>query len=221
MRWFGGPGQPRGPWDVPLEVFLRRIDDLSRDCDQVWMMGTSFGSEAALLCGSLSPRVAGVIAFAPSDVVWAGYDGRRETSHWTLEGRPLPYVPIDWDGYVEEDPPRFRALYERSLRTQSTRAADAAIAVERVPRLILVAGGDDQVWPSLESADRIRIRRARHGLETTVVTTPDAGHRTILPGEQPVTAGVSMARGGSEAADRRLGALAWNAIEAAWGDQRQ
>ena len=215
VRWFGGPGQPGGPWDVPLETFVQRIDDLGRECDRVWMIGTSFGSEAALLCGGLSSRVDGVVAFAPSDVVWAGYDGERETSHWTWEGRALPYTPFDWDGYVAETPARFRPLYERSLRTHAALAAQAAIPVERIPRLIVVAGDDDQVWPSVDSADRIRTRRSRHGVPTTVVTSADAGHRTILPGEPPVAAGAAMARGGSVSADRELGTLAWSALREA------
>jgi dienelactone hydrolase len=215
VRWFGGPGQPGGPWDVPLETFLHRIDDLGRECDRVWMMGTSFGSEAALLCGALSSRVEGVVAFAPSDVVWAGYDDHRETSHWSLGGRPLPCTPFDWEGYVAETPARFRSLYERSLRTHAARAAEAIIPVERIAQLILVAGGDDQVWPSVDNADRIRSRRSRHGLRTTIVTTPESGHRTILPGEPLLMGGISMARGGSEAADMRLGRLAWTAIQEA------
>lgn len=215
VRWFGGPGQPSGPWDVPLETFLQRIDGLARECDRVWMMGTSFGSEAALLCGALSSQIEGVVAFAPSDVVWAGYDGQRETSHWTLEGRPLPYTPFNWDGYVPETPARFRPLYEKSLRSHAARAAEATIPVERISELVVVAGGDDQVWPSVDSADRIKARRSRHGLDTIVVTTADAGHRTILPGEPLVTGGVSMACGGSEVADTQLGTLAWNAIRQA------
>jgi hypothetical protein len=194
---------------------LQRIDGLARECDRVWMMGTSFGSEAALLCGALSSQIEGVVAFAPSDVVWAGYDGQRETSHWTLEGRPLPYTPFNWDGYVPETPARFRPLYEKSLRSHAARAAEATIPVERISELVVVAGGDDQVWPSVDSADRIKARRSRHGLDTIVVTTADAGHRTILPGEPLVTGGVSMACGGSEVADTQLGTLAWNAIRQA------
>ena len=215
VRWFGGPGQPSGPWDVPLETFLQRIDDLARECDRVWMMGTSFGSEAALLCGALSSRIEGVVAFAPSDVVWAGYDGQRETSHWTLEGRPLPYTPFDWEGYVAEKPARFKPLYEKSLRTYAARATEATIPVERISQLIVVAGGDDQVWPSVDSADRISLRRASHDLDTTVVTTAGGGHRTLLPGEPVVAGGMSMARGGSKAADTQLGTLAWTAIREA------
>jgi hypothetical protein len=45
-----------------------------------------------------------------------------------------------------------------------------------------------------------------------VVTLPEAGHRVVLPGEQPKIAGQRMARGGSEPADRELGARAWDDV---------
>lgn len=77
---------------------------------------------------------------------------------------------------------------------------------------MLIAGGDDQVWPSIDHAERIRIRRSIAGLETEVITATAAGHRTILPGEQPVTGGAVMLRGGTNAADRNLGDRAWTAI---------
>jgi uncharacterized protein len=219
IRWFGGPGQSPGPWRVPLETFLRRVDALAALCARVWVVGTSFGAEAALLTGAFSPSVAGVVAFAPSDVVWAGYDADgAEHSHWTLEGAPLPFVPVAWDRYVaRDDPPRFRPLYEASRVAFPERAASAAIPVERIARLVLVAGGDDQVWPSTEHAERIRARRAAAGADTVVVERADAGHRAILPGEPVVTAGAAMARGGTEAADRALGAAAWPAILAMMG----
>ncbi len=217
VRWFRGPGQHPAPWEIALETFLRRVEDLQRDCSSVWMVGSSFGSEAALLCGALSRCVAGVVAFAPSDVVWAGNDAGRETSHWTFEGAPMPFVPIDRGGDEAEVPARFRPVYERSRETFPERVEAATIPVERIARVIAVAGGDDQVWPAVESADRIRERRIRHGLPTTVVTSPDAGHRPLMPGEPAVAGGATMRRGGSEAADRRLGARAWAAISDALG----
>lgn len=212
VRWFGGKGQHPKPWEIPLELFLQRLDDLTRDCDRVWMVGSSFGSEAALLCGALSPQISGVVAFSPSDVVWAGNDAGRETSHWTFEGRPLPFVPIDWRGYEAESPVRFGPVYERSRESSPERVEAATIPVERIAHVIVVAGEDDQVWPAAESAGRIRERRAQHGLPTTVVTSSGAGHRPLLPGEPAIASGTSMQRGGSEAADRRLGARAWAAI---------
>lgn len=215
IRWFGGRGQHDGPWDIPLETFFRRIEDLQRTCDRVYVIGSSFGAEAALLCGAHLPDLAGVIAFAPSDVVWAGYDGGdRETSHWTLNGERLPYVPLDWRQDVRESPPRFRPVYEQSRRTFADRVPAATIAVDRIERLILVAGGDDQVWPSVMHADRIQALRQATGRPTMVVTDPGAGHRTILPGESVVTRGSLMQRGGTETADRQLGARAWDAITA-------
>jgi hypothetical protein len=210
IRWFGGPGQNAGPWDIPLELFLDRVSDLRRIADRVVVVGTSFGSEAALLVGAHSPHVSAVAAFAPSDVVWAGVraDGST-TSHWTLGGTPLRYVDLVDDWEPDTDPPAYLGLYEVSRRRSPASVAAAAIPVEHISDLLLVAGGDDQVWPSLSMADAIKGRRDEHGMETTVVSDPDAGHRTLLPGETPTAGGVRMRRGGNEASDRRLGSAAW------------
>lgn len=214
VQWFGGPGQHPGPWLIPLETFTQRIADLARDCDHVYLAGTSFGTEAALATAAVTPGVAGVAAFAPSDVVWAGIDGSgRQVSHWTLGGQPLPFVRLDETWRPEGDPPAYRSLYLGSRRAAGPAAvAAAAIEVERIPRVLVVAGGDDQVWPSDLHAQQIAARRAGHGLATTAVSDPDGGHRTLLPGEPVVTAGQRMRRGGTQAADRRLGVLALDAL---------
>ena len=79
IRWFGGPGQHVGPWEIPLELFIGRIAELKRDCDRVLVLGTSFGAEAALLTGCHTSEVDAVVGFAPSDVAWAasGRTARR------------------------------------------------------------------------------------------------------------------------------------------------
>lgn len=214
IRWFGGPGQNDGPWEIPLELFLERVAALRSDCDRVVVMGTSFGAEAALLTGAYGPDVAAVVAFAPSDVAWAGVrqDGTM-TSHWTIGGVPLPFVPFDEEWEPEDEMPAFAALYESSRRRFPERAALASIPVERIDEVVLVAGGDDQVWPSASMADSIRERRSQHALSTTVVTLAEAGHRTLLPGEPSVSGGMRMQRGGTDEADRRLGLAAWPHVE--------
>ena len=213
LRWFGGPGQSPGPWEIPLELFSRRVDALARECDRIMVVGTSFGAEAALLIGAGTLSVSTVVAFAPSDVVWAGVkaDGRM-TSHWTSDGAPVPFVPFVEDWEADRDPPSHLDMYRRCREEQPEAVAAAAIAVERVNDLILVAGGDDLVWPSVQQAESIRARRSRHGLDTTMAIDPQAGHRTVLPGEPVVRGGARMARGGTEVADRRLGNLAWSHI---------
>lgn len=214
VRWFGGDNQNPGPWEIPLELFLDRVVALARECDRVVVCGTSFGSEAALLTGAHSSLVHAVIGFAPSDVVWAGVTPEgRKTSHWTFSGEALPFVPFLEDWKPDRNPPSFSDLYRRSYLADAHVAAAAAIPVERIPEVVLIAGGDDLVWPSTDQADRIRERRERHGLTTTVVTDDEAGHRTVLPGEPVVDGGMRMARGGTEDADRRLGMAAWHHLQ--------
>jgi pimeloyl-ACP methyl ester carboxylesterase len=196
-----------------MELFLDRLDDLARECDRLVVIGTSFGSEAALLAGALHPRADAVIAFAPSDVTWAGVrpDGSL-TSHWTFDGAPLPFVPLDDTWEPDDQTPAYVGLYEASRQRFSDRASDAAIPVERVREVVLVAGGDDQVWPAVAMARSIEARRLDRGLRTVVVTDPEAGHRTVLPGEPVVTGGTDMRRGGHARADRRLGEAAWTHV---------
>ena len=82
----------------------------------------------------------------------------------------------------------------------------ARIPAERFRgELLLVAGGDDKVWPSVgvRGGDRAASRRP---LRPGHVMVAAAGHRAVLPGEEPKTAGQGMARGGTEEADRELGA---------------
>jgi dienelactone hydrolase len=217
LRWFGWPGQQPGPFEVPLELFVNALDRLQPQCDRLALLGSSFGAEAALLVAAHDERVAAVIGFAPSPVVWPGYDDRteppRETSHWTLGGRPLPYVPLDPSWRPDRDPPASRTLYASSLASAPD---DAWIPVERIRGdVVLAGGGNDQVWPGADFARLIAARRSEHGLATTVVIHPEAGHRVMLPGEQPVERGQTMARGGSDRADPELGAAVWPAVLAA------
>lgn len=213
IRWFGGPGQNEGPWDIPLELFLDRVSDLTRIADRVVVLGTSFGSEAALLVGAHSRQVSAVAAFAPSDVVWGGFrpDG-SVTSHWTFGGKALAHVDFISDWEPDTDPPAFVTLYEESRRRSAGAVSTAAIPVEQIARLLLVAGGDDQVWPSLAMARAMKYRRDKQGLATTLVADPEAGHRVVFPGETPAAGGVRMRRGGTDEADRRLGSAAWASL---------
>ncbi len=221
FRWFGGVGQPPGICEVPLETFLPALDQLADLSDRVIVLGVSKSAEAALLLAVRDPRISSVIALSPTSVVWAnvgaGPDGldRPQRSSWTWAGVPLAFVPYDDSGEPDDDPPQFRASYEQSLRAAGSIADAARIPVETITAdVLLAAGGDDRVWPSLEHARAIAARRSAVGLVTRIVTHPDAGHRVVLPGELVATGGQLMARGGSEAADRALGAELWPHLRA-------
>ncbi|MFK3676624.1 acyl-CoA thioester hydrolase/BAAT C-terminal domain-containing protein [Microbacterium sp. NPDC090218] len=212
IRWFGGVGQRPAPHEVPIEMFIDQLDLLRHDADRVAIFGTSFGAEAALVTASLHP-VDATVAVAPSSVVWAGIADGRWSSHWTSRGAPLAAVPFDPSWAPTTEPPEYRSLYESSVDRAPEAAAAAAIRSEDITGdVVLVAGGDDRVWPSDRFAAEIVERRRRHGRETTMISHPAAGHRMVLPGESIVVGGAVMSRGGTPAADAELGVLAWPQI---------
>ncbi|MCY7394874.1 MAG: hypothetical protein LH468_01775 [Nocardioides sp.] len=211
LRWFGGPGQQPAPYEVPLEIFIEALDRLTPYVDRLTVLGSSFGAEAALLTACHDPRVTGVVALAPTPVVWAGVAPEgRVTSHWTRHGAPVPFVAFDEAWEPDTDPPAYVGQYRASLLTHRRMVPAATIPVEQTAaELVLVGGEDDQVWPGADFARALATRRHEGGAPTTVLTHPDAGHRVVLPGESPLERGLSMARGGTPEADEALGRLAW------------
>ncbi|MER7134791.1 acyl-CoA thioester hydrolase/BAAT C-terminal domain-containing protein, partial [Streptosporangium saharense] len=64
---------------------------------------------------------------------------------------------------------------ERSRASFAEAAEGAAIPVERMAGdLLLVAGADDRMWPSLSYAEELAARRAAAGRPARVVSHPDA-----------------------------------------------
>ena len=203
-KWFDGPIS-----EIPLESFP--LDELAARNDRIAVLGVSRGAEAALLLGALDERVDAVVAVSPSAYVWGWMDGALQTSAWTWQSEPLPFVPFDLDWQPEDDPPSYVGWYRQSLKKYGAEAEAARIPAEQFKgELLLVAGGDDRVWPSVEFAERIALSRGH--LSTRTVIAARAGHRPLFPGENPKTGGQRMARGGSDEADRHLGALAWGDV---------
>lgn len=222
IRYFGGPGQPGEARLMPLETFDDVLADLHARYQRLLVLGTSWGAQAALLLGTLHPEIDAVVGISPTYVSWAGLsDERPQRSSWSLRGEQVPFVPFD-DAAVEDavkdadgELPSFCEAYLSALEKYADRVPAATIPVERIAGdVVLVAGGGDALWPSVLAAEAVRRRRTAHDLETIVVTHPDAGHRVVLPGEPVLPLSQRLAWGGSEAADRELGLLAWQEIAA-------
>ncbi|WP_433010165.1 acyl-CoA thioester hydrolase/BAAT C-terminal domain-containing protein [Kribbella sp. CA-294648] len=183
-------------------------------------MGLSYGAEAALLTAVRDPRITAVVALAPTDVVWEGHhqnDADLRRSKWTWHGEPLPFIPLDRTWVPDRPIPAFAPYYARSREIADAATVQAArIPAERfLGDLVLVAGGDDQVWPSVSHARAIAETRTAHGLDTAIVEDPTAGHPITLPGELPANSARPYLVGGDPNAPKRLGALAWPAIRKA------
>jgi len=221
LRYFGGEGQPPGICEVPLEVFTRATDRLiAEGCERVAYVGTSKGAEAALLIATDDPRVRVVAAMSPSSVVWAntgpGLDGVEWPlrSSWTRGGAPLPFMKYDetWRPERRDGLITYRSLYERSLQGGADTVSAATIPVEKArAEIILVAGGDDALWPSDMFARSIEERLASAGKHATLIHHPKAGHRLLFPSETTPRS-TQHAHGGSDEADAELGRSAWDAI---------
>ena len=222
QRWFGGPGQAPAICEIPLEIFGRAIDRLANEgCERIALVGTSRGAEAALLVACGDSRVDLVIAVSPSSVVWPciyrSGDGSRwiQSSSWTRHGEPLAFHPYDEDAYeaTPKAPPiGWLDFFLRSLQAHAPLAAAAAIPVETArAELVLVAGGDDCLYPSKRFAEELAVRRARAGRPVRVVIDPAAGHRVLFPGESTPRSQVNV-HGGTDEADEALGHEAWAVI---------
>ncbi|MFE3203252.1 acyl-CoA thioester hydrolase/BAAT C-terminal domain-containing protein [Embleya sp. NPDC059237] len=225
IRWFGGSGQPSGICEVALETFVAATGWLrERGTERVGVLGVSKGAEAALLVSTVSDCADAVIALAPTSVVranvGAGRDGceRPCRSGWTWQGQPLPFVPYDdsWQPTEPRDAPvSVLGWYERSLATHPDRLPAATIPVERTAAdLVLIAGGADRMWPSMRFAHELADRYAATGRKAALISRPDAGHRTVFPGEAPPPPSPHFDHGGTPDADAKLGAAAWPTVRA-------
>jgi dienelactone hydrolase len=222
QRWFGGAGQPPAICEIPLETFCQGIDRLAAEgCERIALLGTSRGAEAALLTACFDSRLDAVIAVSPGSVVWpciyrsAAGDRWIQSSSWTWAGKALSFLPYDEEAYeaMPKDPPvRWLGLFLRSLAGRAASTSMAAIPVEAARAdLVLIAGGDDQLWPSVQSAQALENRRTAAGRSVRLVTHAAAGHRILFPGETTPRSALNL-HGGTDDADRSLGREAWSAI---------
>ncbi|MER8714651.1 acyl-CoA thioester hydrolase/BAAT C-terminal domain-containing protein [Mesorhizobium sp. M0228] len=221
LQWFGGEGQIPGICEIPLETFFAATDYLiETGCRRIVYVGTSKGAEASLLAAVHDQRINAVVAISPSSVVWgnigAGRDGPSwpERSSWSLNGIALPFVPADpdWTREYVDGLVSYRGLFECCLKTFKSESNAATIPVETISaELLLVAGGNDALWPSLSFARDIIRRRGEAGKVTHLISSPDAGHRILLPGESTPRSTLH-AHGGNDEADSKLGRKAWEGI---------
>jgi hypothetical protein len=220
IRWFGGPGQPPGICEIPLETFTTAVDLLrSNGAERIGVLGTSKGAEAALLTAVHDPRVDVVIAISPTSRVWCnvgpGLDGAQRPcrSSWTWREQPVPFVPMDdsWTpAETDGEPVAIRGWYELSERTFADLVPAAEIPVDTARAdLLLIAGGDDAMWPSVPFAEQLAQRRRSAGATVRLITRHDAGHRPRFPGEKPAPASPHFRYGGTPEADALLGTAAW------------
>jgi pimeloyl-ACP methyl ester carboxylesterase len=222
--------------DIPIERVERGLRWLARhplaaaQDGRVGIIAVSRGAELALLVASTYPELVGpVVAYTPSPVVWPGIDytaaGNVVRASWTYRGRPLTtmrYVPGVLP-MVSQKGMALAGISDRALDEEAV-VAQAAIPLERVTGpLLLISGGDDQVWPAARMCRMAVERMRRHGRERDVehLNYPEAGHGLFPyrgPSGNAIANPMRLDLGGSEDAWRRAHADAWPKVVAVLRD---
>ena len=158
-------GQPKGLppalSEIPLEYMFQGVDWLRKAASggPVVVMGESRGGELALLVAAHRPDLAGVIAFSPSEAVWAALAPGPRKSSWTLGGKPLPFL------IPQEAPGDMRAMFDTALDAPPATLAAAMIPVEQIRGpILMISSHADRLWPSSRMANDVeaRLKRLRH-----------------------------------------------------------
>jgi dienelactone hydrolase len=232
LAYFRAPGLPDDLLEIPLEYLKQGIDWLrarpSVDGDRVGVLGASRGAELALLLAATYPELKAAVAISPSDRVWeaavrsAGKTGiealKADRTSWTLEGKPLSFMPKTLSADLVarlQSGGRFAGREMMDVRgADPATAARAAIPVERIAGpILLVSGGADRMWPSVEMAATIekRLSAARFPHRVVSLVYPGAGH-VFADSWMPVPYGGSM--GGTAEANARAFADYWPKLQA-------
>jgi pimeloyl-ACP methyl ester carboxylesterase len=171
LPYFGADNLPPNLSSIPLEYFSKAFHWLSLQDKQVipnhyGLIGVSRGAELALLLGSRYSEVKGIVAIAPSSVVFPGpptgfldlLGGQH--SAWSENGKELSFVPIPFSwttirGMISGERTR---MFEKALKN-TQRVKMSEIPVEKIQSpILLVSFTRDQVWPSTFMSEQIMNR---------------------------------------------------------------
>lgn len=194
LGYFGVNGLPSELEEIPLEYFETAFAFLKTqpgiDASRIGLYGASRGAELSLILGSFFPeQIAAIVAVAPSSVVYGGLS-EKPVNAWIYKGNPIaPYAPVPNTDFTN----RKEVTAENPVHTgddflqgmQDIPAFEsAAIPVEKIQcPILLISGGDDQMWPSEIYANQIldRLKKKNSDVQAVHLNYPNAGHCISIP----------------------------------------
>ncbi|MDR3526603.1 MAG: acyl-CoA thioester hydrolase/BAAT C-terminal domain-containing protein [Rhizomicrobium sp.] len=207
--------------NIPLEYFFRALEWMKTqpaiNPDKIVLMGESRGGELVLLLGSLRPDVAGVIAYSPSHVLWAGLDPTLGQPAWTLKGKGLPFLKATFKSATE-----YCDGFKTALATASPKTlAAVSIPVENIHGpVLLISSKTDHLWPAsfMSNAAAARLKVHAFPYPVTNLQFDDSSHLLMGFGPGLVKMGIpyvwEMDFGGSAEGTRKARDTGWAASKA-------
>lgn len=224
------PGLPTSLVAIPIEVIAAAFRAFSERETVVLSASVGTGGVLSALAHILDIDPVGVVAIAPTSVVWQalGEGGPPpNASMWSLAGSPLLWVPSHGervlgqilrhavlDRFARHPVPhalRLHDAYAKGL-SDSTAVAAAAIPVENIRcPLLLLSGTADDMWPSGQMANAIMSRRQRS--DDVHMSFENAGH-FLRPPVTPTTVpwNDALVSGGTPEGNAQAQSMGWKAI---------
>lgn len=210
LAYFGIEDLPKELVNIPLDYIEEAIEWLSNnshvDTAKLGIFGTSKGGELALLGASMFPAIMAVVGYVPSGVVYPGLgQAASGGSSWQYKGKSLPFAYGDVPQVATDElkqamqtgePISYRKTYQYWAEGEKR----AAIAVEDIQGpVLLISGGDDQLWPADVLSEKVisRLKEHNHSYHYEHINFPNAGHSFTAPGYSTAQS-VTSAFGGNK-----------------------
>jgi dienelactone hydrolase len=162
VAYFGLPGLPEKLDRIALEGVRAAIEEAAShplvDGRCVALMGASKGGELALLLASRYPDIDAVAAIVPGHAVFVAITDAMNTSSFSQEGEPLPFVPLPWKATLPLITGDKRKAFD--LMTADTAAVERAlIPVEKINGpVFFLSATQDEFWDSKGMSDAMMAR---------------------------------------------------------------
>lgn len=186
VGYFGTTNTPERLELIPIEYIIQAITSFVNKPEikgkKVVISGISKGAELALLIAANLNNIDGVIAMAPSSVVWQGIYGFDENgdpiSSWSLNGKGIEFIPYAPYDYSKLSNGHSLEFYTKSLN-QEQFIQKALIKVENISGPIyLFSGEEDRQWPAKRMGEMIinRLQEKGFNYEYKHFSYPDVNH---------------------------------------------
>lgn len=201
---YGAEGLKKHVDRIPLELFEPVVKYLKevKHAKSISVYGFSMGSVYAALVAKYINGIDNLILCAPSHVPFEGTNAgnKQMTGHSiaVYKGKEIPYVSLDFfnSGFMgkyvyDEEAGRkvtnMWLIYRKAYRNRKLEEnADYHLETSGA-RILIIAGGEDEVWPAEYSAQYIRsgLEKVGYANDYRVLVYPKAGHLIgIMPGKE-------------------------------------
>lgn len=190
---FGAEGLHSSPDSIPLEMFGAAIDMLkSMDMKSISIYGMSMGTVFAALAAERFGGIDSLVLCSPTHVPFEGTLADKKTmtgrSVTTLGGEDIPFVTADfssgsmvkyvYDSEAGRKVTRMWCAYRDAYKDKE-REKNAALHIEKTDaRVLMIAGGHDEAWPSEYSVRYLknRLDRVNYDKDFRALIFPKASH---------------------------------------------